>query len=80
MLYWYAHMCGWLYDKSQGGIIVEEPISDLSTGAALMLAKNTFIAGEGTDGGAENDDTYEEVLLHGDPAFNPYEPNHEGMF
>ena len=78
MLYWYAHMCGHLYDKSQGGIIVEEPINDLSTGAALMLAKNTFIAGEGTDGGAENDDTYEEVLLHGDPAFNPYEPNHEG--
>lgn len=79
MLYWYAHMCGYLYDKSQGSIIpIEEKLCDLSTGAALMLAKNTFIEIEGTDGAAENDDTYEEVLLHGDPAFNPYEPNHEG--
>jgi hypothetical protein len=43
-----------------------------------MLAKNRFIEVEGTDGGGGNDDTYEEVLLHGDPAFNPYTPNFEG--
>jgi hypothetical protein len=23
-----------------------------------------------------NDDTVEEFVIHGDPAFNPYEPNH----
>ncbi|MDI6708923.1 MAG: hypothetical protein QME47_07570 [Candidatus Thermoplasmatota archaeon] len=80
-LYWYGHMCGYIYDKSKYPVPPFtgpcEP-NDLPTGAALMLAKNKFIVNQGTDGGGANDDTYEEVLLHGDPAFNPYEPNHEG--
>ncbi|MEW6070350.1 MAG: C25 family cysteine peptidase, partial [Candidatus Thermoplasmatota archaeon] len=76
-LYWYGYMCGKLYDNTQGIVTDAEP-NNLPTGAALILAKNNFIVSQGTDGGAYNDDTYEEVLLHGDPAFNPYEPNHEG--
>jgi len=82
MLYWYGHMCGHLYDHEDpetGEVMFDVPEHvDTSTGVALMLAKNRFIEEEGTDGGDVNDDTYEEVLLHGDPAFNPYTPNFEG--
>ncbi len=73
-MYFYAHLTGKLYDKA-GGMISFEP-GDLTTGQALMLAKNGFVESEGSDGGGVNDDTLEEFILHGDPAFNPYEPNH----
>jgi len=45
-----------------------------------MLAKNYFVVTQGTDGPGANDDTIEAVILHGDPAFNPYEPIHEGEY
>ena len=51
---------------------------DMSIGEAFMRAKNTFIGNEGSDNGGTNDDTIEEFNIHGDPAFNPYEPNHGG--
>lgn len=45
----------------------------------FTLAKNFLIEDQGTDGGGYNDDTYEAVFIHGDPAFNPYTPNFEGL-
>jgi hypothetical protein len=80
-LYMYSYMCGKRYNKTldDGTVIIDDmPIADLPVGAALMLAKNEFILTQGTDSGSHNDDTYEAILLHGDPAFNTYEPNHEG--
>lgn len=80
-LYMYGHLTGKLYNKTlESGEMVFQDVTpqDVSTGVAFMLARNEFIVSEGTDGSDVNDDTYEEVLLHGDPAFNPYEPNHEG--
>ena len=75
-LYFYGYLTGYRYDKS-GGLQGIEP-SDVSLGTALMLAKNAYVRSQGTDKGGANDDTIEEFILHGDPAFNPYEPNHEG--
>ncbi|MDI6887409.1 MAG: hypothetical protein QMC98_02055, partial [Candidatus Thermoplasmatota archaeon] len=75
--HFYGHLCGYLYDKSQGGYVKVEQ-ANTTVGAALMLAKNFFIKDQGTDGGGCNDDTYEAVFVHGDPAFNPYTPNFDG--
>ena len=75
-IYFYGHLTGYVYDKSDD--MTDYQPSNLSVGAAFMLARNEFMESEGTDGGGVNDDTYEEFLLHGDPAFNPYETNHEG--
>ncbi len=72
----YGYLTGYLYDKD-GGLMEENP-GDMSIGAALMKAKNTYIELQGMDGGGANSDTILEFNLHGDPAFNPYEPNHEG--
>ncbi|MDI6855562.1 MAG: hypothetical protein QMD21_02095 [Candidatus Thermoplasmatota archaeon] len=77
MNHFYGHLCGYLYDKSQGGYVKVEQ-ANTTVGAALMLAKNFFIKDQGTDGGGCNDDTYEAVFVHGDPAFNPYTPNFDG--
>lgn len=71
-LLFYGYLTGFHYDRD-GGLRSQET-GDLSVGAALMNAKNDFTAEEGTDGGGPVDDTVEEFNLHGDPAFNPYEP------
>ncbi len=47
-------------------------------GTALKLANSDYTRLEGNDGGSYNCDTVEEFNLHGDPAFNPYEPNNNG--
>jgi len=75
-LYYYGYLTGYIYNKAGG--LQTEGIGDLTTGAALMMAKNGFSASEGSDGGGAGDDTLEEFNLSGDPAFNPYEPNHGG--
>jgi hypothetical protein len=75
-LLFYGGLTGYKYDKS--GSLISESAGDLSVGAALALAKNSFVQGEDYEPGNENADTIEEFNLHGDPAFNPYEPNHQG--
>ncbi|UCH89814.1 MAG: hypothetical protein JSV49_03990, partial [Thermoplasmata archaeon] len=72
----YGYLTGYVYNK-EGGLISSD-IGDLSVGTALMLAKNKYVEECGTDGGGAHDDTVEEFHVLGDPAFNPYEPNHEG--
>lgn len=73
----YGYLTGGIcYDKSS--FQVRPEVEDVTTGAALMLAKNKYVEKMGTDGGGPNNDTLNEFLLHGDPAFNPYEPNHDG--
>lgn len=76
-IYLYGYMTGYMWESQS---IQPAPVEDASTGVALMLAKNYFVVTQGTDGPGVNDDTIEEVILHGDPAFNPYEPNHEGGY
>jgi len=73
-LHFYGHMTGYIYDKD-GGLQGFGP-EDTSTGVGLMLAKNHYVENVGLDGGGAHSDTVEEFILHGDPAFNPYEPNH----
>jgi hypothetical protein len=73
-LHFYAHLTGYLYDKD-GGLQGFEP-SDTTTGVAMMLAKNDYAISQGVDFGGSDSDTLEEFIIHGDPAFNPYEPNH----
>lgn len=51
--------------------------NDLTSGEAYMNAKNRLIS-EGI-GGNVNELTTWQYQHYGDPAFNPYEPNHEGM-
>ena len=75
-LLFYGYLTGYVYDRDGG--LTSEGMGDLSVGAALMCAKNDFVSEEGTDGGGPVDDTVEEFNLHGDPAFNPYEPIHQG--
>jgi len=70
----YAHLTGYIYDKG-GGLQGFEP-SDTTAGVAMVLAKNTYIQKFGVDAGGVDSDTLEEFIIHGDPAFNPYEPNH----
>ena len=48
------------------------------TCCGFLFAKTKFVQKMGTDGGGPNDDTLNEFMLHSDPAFNPYEPNHNG--
>jgi len=67
---------GVCYDKSDFQITPK--VENTTMGVALMLAKNTYVVKMGSDGGGPNDDTVEEFMVHGDPAFNPYEPNHNG--
>lgn len=73
-LHFFGYMCGYRYDKNGG--MTGLSISNVDTGTALMLAKTDFMRSEGNDGGTYNCDTVEEFNLHGDPAFNPYEPAH----
>jgi len=72
----YGYLTGYVYNKRGG--LVSQDVGNLNMGAALMMAKNKYVMDCGTDGGGPNDDTLEEFNLYGDPAFNPYEPNHNG--
>ncbi|GEM_PF-656952 len=77
-LYIYADLTGYIYNKD-GGMTEGWVYGNTSVGFALMDAKNRYIEHEGgSDNGGTVCDTFEEFVLHGDPAFNPYEPNHEG--
>jgi len=72
---YYAYMSGGVfYDKEVGNTHL--PYEDLPSGLALMLAKNKY-AQDKTNMGVDMT-TYVEFMHHGDPAFNPYEPNHDG--
>ena len=51
--------------------------NDLSSGEAYMNAKNRLIS-EGIGGNTDELTTW-QYQHYGDPAFNPYEPNNEGM-
>ena len=75
-LLYYGHLTGYIYNKAGG--LQSEGVGDLTVGAALMKAKTDYSASEGSDNQGSGDDTLEEFNLHGDPAFNPYEPNHSG--
>jgi hypothetical protein len=75
-LLFYGGLTGYMYDKS--GSLISEGGGDLPVGAALAKAKNYFAQNEEWKTGDANADTLEEFNLHGDPAFNPYEPNHQG--
>jgi len=70
----YGHLVGYFYDKS-GSMQGFEP-SDTTVGAAMVLSKNAYVQKFGVDAGGIESDTLEEFIIHGDPAFNPYEPNH----
>jgi hypothetical protein len=72
----YGYLTGYLYNK-KGGLIAEG-VGDLPVGTALMLAKNKYVEEHGTDNSGPHDTTVVEFHVLGEPAFNPYEPNHEG--
>ncbi len=72
----YANLLGYIYDKTNEDGIIANNFEDLTTGYALMDAKNKYIRDVGTDNGGPDSDTINEFILQGDPAFNPYEPNH----
>ena len=77
-LYIYAALTGFIYNKDSG-LTDGYSVGNVSMGYALMHARNAYLLHEGgTDGGGTTCDTVEEFNLHGDPAFNPYEPIHEG--
>ena len=70
----YAYLTGGVfYDKEKGQIYM--PYEDCTMGSALALAKNTYIENK-DPADSVNLITYAEFNLMGDPAFNPYEPNH----
>jgi hypothetical protein len=69
----FGHLTGHFYDK--GGSMQSFTPSDTTVGAALVLAKNAYVQKFGIDSGAAQSDTLEEFIIHGDPAFNPYEPD-----
>ncbi|MCD6383547.1 MAG: hypothetical protein J7L88_03705 [Thermoplasmata archaeon] len=75
-LLFYGYLTGYVYNR-EGGLIFEG-VGDLTVGEALMNAKNLYSLTTDFSAGDENADTLEEFNLHGDPAFNPYEPNHNG--
>jgi len=75
-LYYYAGLTGYIYNKDTG-LVDGWEYSDLTIGYSLMLAKNLYIEDEGGyDSGGTTADTFEEFILHGDPMFNPYTPDH----
>ncbi len=74
---YYAFLTGGVYYDKQAGELYM-PYENLTIGQGFLAAKNKYIEDEGTDGGGPNSDTIEEFNLYGDPAFNPYEPNHNG--
>jgi len=75
-LLFYSYITGFRYDKQDG--LFSEVTGDLTLGQALSLAKNDYISANPPDNGGPQSDTAEEFNLHGDPAFNPFEPIHEG--
>jgi len=75
-LMFYGYLTGYMYDKS-GSLIFEGP-GDMTVGQAFAMAKNGYIDNDGYGDGDARADTIEEFNLHGDPAFDPYEPSHEG--
>ncbi|MCD6110664.1 MAG: hypothetical protein J7K08_03190 [Thermoplasmata archaeon] len=75
-LLFYGYLTGYVYDR-EGGLLLEG-VGDLSVGEALMNAKNLYSLTTDFSVGDTDADTLEEFNLHGDPAFNPYEPNHNG--
>ncbi|MGQ9583295.1 MAG: C25 family cysteine peptidase [Thermoplasmatota archaeon] len=75
-LLFFGYLTGYVYNKEGG--LASEGLGDLTVARALLLAKNKYVQDCGTDAGGANDDTVEEFNLFGDPAFNPYEPNHGG--
>ncbi len=71
-VYIYSDLTGYVYDKSTGA---DNVYSHTSIGFALMDGKNRYIIHEGgSDNGGTICDTFEEFVLHGDPAFTPYIP------
>ncbi len=72
----YGYLTGYIYNKDGG--LIEEGHGDLTVGQALILAKNKYISRYPPDDGGPDSDTVEEFNIFGDPAFNPYEPNHDG--
>lgn len=75
-LLFYGYLTGYVYDR-QGGLLFEG-VGDLTVGEPLMNAKNIYSLTTDFTAGDADADTLEEINLHGDPAFNPYEPNHNG--
>ena len=73
---------------SEGAVLMGEYFSeyvlteDQTVGLALRNAKNDYIVEDGIGGYINDLDEhyaymiYGHYILHGDPAFNPYEPNH----
>ena len=75
-LMFYGYLTGYMYDKS--GSLIFEGDGDKTVGQAFSMAKNDYIKNDGYGEGDARADTIEEFNLHGDPAFNPYEPDHQG--
>ena len=75
-LMFYGYLTGYMYDKS--GSLIFEGVGDNTIGQAFAMAKNDYIMNDGYGNGDARADTVEEFNLHGDPAFNPFEPAHNG--
>jgi hypothetical protein len=59
----------------------EDIVADKDVGIALRDAKNAFLIEDSTGGNIDAEwafIVYAHYILHGDPAFNPYEPANGG--
>ena len=59
-----------------GDLPLEELVKDETAGIALRNAKNKYLPEDISSGAirAESYIMFQHYVLHGDPAFNPYEP------
>ena len=71
-LYLYGYMLGEIYQRGADAFKTVEPVD--SAGAALMMAKNSYIEDLGMGNKDSHSDTVEEFNIMGDPAFLPFIP------
>lgn len=73
----YGHLAGYIASNNNPDDVASLSPSDISVGHAMIYARNAYIELTGISGDGAIC-TITAVAMYADPAFNPYEPNHEG--
>lgn len=73
----YGHLTGYIVSDAHPNEVVAFEPSNMDVGHAFLYARNAYIKGTGLATSTEID-TITVTVMYADPAFNPFEPNHEG--
>ncbi|MDD5502424.1 MAG: C25 family cysteine peptidase, partial [Candidatus Thermoplasmatota archaeon] len=73
----FGHLTGYYTSDADPTGTVTGMVGDMDVGHALLYARNAYASATGLTA-SDAIDTMSVIVIYADPAFNPYEPNHEG--